>query len=118
MMRDHCYKIEGNEIISLGNKSQFSQILETLSANDWVLAIVIYIKKKLCIAFFFFDALFQFFWLIKKKKIYIYIKLFSHKIFGKIFIVNNTEVQILTGYSKYISTLCDDIDLPESLLTI
>lgn len=70
MMRDHCYKIEGNEIISLGNKSQFSQILETLSANDWVLAIVIYIKKKLCIAFFF-DALFQFFWLIKKKKIYI-----------------------------------------------
>lgn len=53
MMRDHCYKIEGNEIVSLGNKSQFSQILETLSANDWVLAIVIYIKKKkLCIAFF------------------------------------------------------------------
>lgn len=73
MMRDHCYKIEGNEIISLGNKSQFSQILETLSANDWVLAIVIYIKKKAVHSFFFFDALFQFFWLIKKKKIYIYI---------------------------------------------
>lgn len=70
MMRDHCYKIEGNEIISLGNKSQFSQILETLSANDWVLAIVIYIKKKAVHSFFFY-ALFQFFWLIKKKKIYI-----------------------------------------------
>lgn len=69
MMRDHCYKIEGNEIVSLGNKSQFSQILETLSANDWVLAIVIYIKKKAVHSFFY--ALFQFFWLIKKKKIYI-----------------------------------------------
>lgn len=44
MMRDHCYKIEGNEIISLGNRSQFSQILETLTANDWVLRIVIYKK--------------------------------------------------------------------------
>lgn len=44
MMRDHCYKIEGNEIISLGNRSQFSLILETLSANDWVLRIVIYKK--------------------------------------------------------------------------
>lgn len=35
MMRDHCYKIEGNEIISLGNRSQFSLILETLTANDF-----------------------------------------------------------------------------------
>lgn len=47
MMRDHCYKIEGNEIISLGNRSQFSQISEILSANDWVS-----IKS-------YFDALFQ-----------------------------------------------------------
>lgn len=116
MMRDHCYKIEGNEIISLGNKSQFSQILETLSANDWVLAIVIYIKKKAVHSFFFWCLVSIL--LIDKKEKDIYIKLFSHKIFGKIFIVNNTEVQILTGYSKYISTLCDDIDLPESLLTI
>lgn len=45
MMRDHCYKIEGNEIISLGNRSQFSQISEILSANDWVLRIVIYKKS-------------------------------------------------------------------------
>lgn len=44
MMRDHCYKIEGNEIISLGNRSQFSLILEILSANDWVFRIVIYKK--------------------------------------------------------------------------
>lgn len=55
MMRDHCYKIEGNEIISLGNRSQFSQILETLTANDWVLAIVIYKKAMHS----YFDALFQ-----------------------------------------------------------
>lgn len=34
MMRDHCYKIEGNEIISLGNRSQFSLILETLTVKD------------------------------------------------------------------------------------
>lgn len=66
MMRDHCYKIEGNEIISLGNRSQFSQILETLSANDWVLRIVIY-KKKQCIAILV--PCFKFFWLRKKKKI-------------------------------------------------
>lgn len=51
MMRDHCYKIEGNEIISLGNRSQFSQILETLTANDWVS-----IKKAM---HSYFDALFQ-----------------------------------------------------------
>lgn len=55
MMRDHCYKIEGNEIISLGNRSQFSQILETLSANDWVLRIVIYKKAMHS----YFGALFQ-----------------------------------------------------------
>lgn len=59
MMRDHCYKIEGNEIISLGNRSQFSLILETLTANDWVLRIVIY--KKAMHSYFF--------WLRKKKKI-------------------------------------------------
>lgn len=35
-----------------------------------------------------------------------------------LFIVNNTEVQILAGYLRKISTLYDDIDLPESLLTI
>lgn len=115
MMRDHCYKIEGNEIVSLGNKSQFSQILETLSANDWVLAIVIYIKKKAVHSFFLCLVSIL---LIDKEEKDIYIKLFSHKIFGKLFIVNNTEVQILTGYSKKVSTLCDDIDLPESLLTI
>lgn len=65
MMRDHCYKIEGNEIISLGNRSQFSLILETLTANDWVLRIVIY--KKQCIAILV--PCFKFFWLRKKKKI-------------------------------------------------
>lgn len=70
MMRDHCYKIEGNEIVSLGNKSQFSQILETLSAK-WLSASDCYLYKKKAVHSFFFDALFQFFWLIKKKKIYI-----------------------------------------------
>lgn len=78
MMRDHCYKIEGNEIISLGNKSQFSQILETLSANDWVLAIVIYIKKKAVHSFFFFWCLVSILLIDKKEKdIYIYKALFS-----------------------------------------
>lgn len=64
MMRDHCYKIEGNEIISLGNRSQFSQILETLSANDWVLRIVIYKKAMHS----YFDALFQILLIEKEEK--------------------------------------------------
>lgn len=64
MMRDHCYKIEGNEIISLGNRSQFSQILETLTANDWVLAIVIYKKAMHS----YFDALFQILLIEKEEK--------------------------------------------------
>lgn len=66
MMRDHSYKIEGNEIISLGNRSQFSQISEILSANDWVLRIVIY-KKAMHIAILM--PCFKFFWLREKKKI-------------------------------------------------
>lgn len=115
MMRDHCYKIEGNEIISLGNRSQFIQILETLTANDWVLAIVIYKKAMHS----YFDALFQILLIEKEEKI----QDLSSKDIWKVstfmlFIVNNTEVQILTGYSRKISTLYDDIDLPESLLTI
>lgn len=64
MMRDHCYKIEGNEIISLGNRSQFIQILETLTANDWVLAIVIYKKAMHS----YFDALFQILLIEKEEK--------------------------------------------------
>lgn len=64
MMRDHCYKIEGNEIISLGNRSQFSQILETLSANDWVLRIVIYKKAMHS----YFGALFQILLIEKEEK--------------------------------------------------
>lgn len=76
MMRDHCYKIEGNEIISLGNRSQFSQILETLSANDWVLRIVIYKKAMHS----YFGALFQILLIEKEEKKYTH---FSQKIFGK-----------------------------------
>lgn len=64
MMRDHCYKIEGNEIISLGNRSQFSQILETLTANDWVLRIVIYKKAMHS----YFGALFQILLIEKEEK--------------------------------------------------
>lgn len=64
MMRDHCYKIEGNEIISLGNRSQFSQISEILSANDWVLRIVIYKKAMHS----YFDALFQILLIEKEEK--------------------------------------------------
>lgn len=114
MMRDHCYKIEGNEIISLGNRSQFSQILETLSANDWVLRIVIYKKAMHS----YFDALFQILLIEREEKdIRSFLKRYLESTF-MLFIVNNTEVQILTGYSRKISTLYDDIDLPESLLTI
>lgn len=114
MMRDHCYKIEGNEIISLGNRSQFSQILETLSANDWVLRIVIYKKAMHS----YFGALFQILLIEKEEKnISTFLKRYLESTF-MLFIVNNTEVQILTGYSRKISTLYDDIDLPESLLTI
>lgn len=76
MMRDHCYKIEGNEIISLGNRSQFSQISEILSANDWVLRIVIYKKLFWCLVSNSFD------W--ERRKRY---KIFSQKIFGKYFYV-------------------------------
>lgn len=76
MMRDHCYKIEGNEIISLGNRSQFSQILETLSANDWVLRIVIY--KKAMHSYFWCLVSNSFDWERRKKY-----KHFSQKIFGK-----------------------------------
>lgn len=114
MMRDHCYKIEGNEIISLGNRSQFSQILETLSANDWVLRIVIYKKAMHS----YFGALFQILLIEKEEKdIRSFLKRYLESTF-MLFIVNNTEVQILTGYSRKISTLYDDIDLSESLLTI
>lgn len=114
MMRDHCYKIEGNEIISLGNRSQFIQILETLTANDWVLAIVIYKKAMHS----YFDALFQILLIEREEKdIRSFLKRYLESTF-MLFIVNNTEVQILTGYSRKISTLYDDIDLPESLLTI
>lgn len=114
MMRDHCYKIEGNEIISLGNRSQFSQISEILSANDWVLRIVIYKKAMHS----YFDALFQILLIEKEEKdIRSFLKRYLESTF-MLFIVNNTEVQILTGYSRKISTLYDDIDLPESLLTI
>lgn len=114
MMRDHCYKIEGNEIISLGNRSQFSLILETLTANDWVLRTVIYKKAMHS----YFDALFQILLIEREEKD---IRSFLKRYLGStfmLFIVNNTEVQILTGYSRKISTLYDDIDLPESLLTI
>lgn len=114
MMRDHCYKIEGNEIISLGNRSQFIQILETLTANDWVLRIVIYKKAMHS----YFDALFQILLIEREEKdIRSFLKRYLESTF-MLFIVNNTEVQILTGYSRKISTLYDDIDLPESLLTI
>lgn len=114
MMRDHCYKIEGNEIISLGNRSQFSQISEILSANDWVLRIVIYKKAMHS----YFDALFQILLIEREEKdIRSFLKRYLESTF-MLFIVNNTEVQILTGYSRKISTLYDDIDLPESLLTI
>lgn len=114
MMRDHCYKIEGNEIISLGNRSQFSQISEILSANDWVLRIVIYKKAMHS----YFDALFQILLIEREEKdIRSFLKRYLESTF-MLFIVNNTEVQILTGYSRKISTLFDDIDLPESLLTI
>lgn len=64
MMRDHCYKIEGNEIISLGNRSQLSQISEILSANDWVLRIVIYKKAMHS----YFGALFQILLIEKEEK--------------------------------------------------
>lgn len=115
MMRDHCYKIEGNEIISLGNRSQFSQISEILSANDWVLRIVIYKKAMHS----YFDALFQILLIEKEEKdIRSFLKRYLESKYFYVFIVNNTEVQILTGYSRKISTLYDDIDLPESLLTI
>lgn len=114
MMRDHCYKIEGNEIISLGNRSQFSLILETLSANDWVLRIVIYKKAMHS----YFDALFQILLIEREEKdIRSFLKRYLESTF-MLFIVNNTEVQILSGYLRKISTLYDDIDLPESLLTI
>lgn len=114
MMRDHCYKIEGNEIISLGNRSQFIQILETLTANDWVLAIVIYKKAMHS----YFDALFQILLIEREEKdIRSFLKRYLESTF-MLFIVNNTEVQILAGYLRKISTLYDDIDLPESLLTI
>lgn len=114
MMRDHCYKIEGNEIISLGNRSQFSLILETLTANDWVLAIVIYKKAMHS----YFDALFQILLIEREEKdIRSFLKRYLESTF-MLFIVNNTEVQILAGYLRKISTLYDDIDLPESLLTI
>lgn len=115
MMRDHCYKIEGNEIISLGNRSQFSLILEILSANDWVLRIVIYKKAMHS----YFGALFQILLIEKEEKdIRSFLKRYWKVSTFMLFIVNNTEVQILTGYSRKISTLYDDIDLPESLLTI
>lgn len=116
MMRDHCYKIEGNEIISLGNRSQFSLILETLTANDWVLRIVIYKKAMHS----YFDALFQILLIEREEKdIRSFLKRYLESLSTfMLFIVNNTEVQILTGYSRKISTLYDDIDLPESLLTI
>lgn len=114
MMRDHCYKIEGNEIISLGNRSQFIQILETLTANDWVLRIVIYKKAMHS----YFDALFQILLIEREEKdIRSFLKRYLESTF-MLFIVNNTEVQILAGYLRKISTLYDDIDLPESLLTI
>lgn len=66
----------------------------------------------------YFDALFQILLIEREEKdIRSFLKRYLESTF-MLFIVNNTEVQILTGYSRKISTLYDDIDLPESLLTI
>lgn len=79
-----------------------------------MLAIVIYKKAMHS----YFDALFQILLIEREEKdIRSFLKRYLESTF-MLFIVNNTEVQILTGYSRKISTLYDDIDLPESLLTI
>lgn len=67
----------------------------------------------------YFGALFQILLIEKEEKdIRSFLKRYLESKYFMLFIVNNTEVQILTGYSRKISTLYDDIDLPESLLTI
>lgn len=66
----------------------------------------------------YFDALFQILLIEREEKdIRSFLKRYLESTF-MLFIVNNTEVQILAGYLRKISTLYDDIDLPESLLTI